>query len=496
MFEIEGFEVNIKTQLHLWRHRIGVSRAVRQLRAACRIALCALCAVVQPVAAANTLVWNTNFDTVSADIRNGDLHHVLGQIAGHTGWAVFVEPGAEHKVSTKFNSLPPGPALGRLLGGLSFAMVPGASNSPSKLYVFATAVGNATQAVRAIAPSATNIIANELVVRLKPGASIDDLARQFGAKVKGRLEGLNAYRLEFETAEAADSARKALAENSLVEAVDHNYGIQRPLEPGSLGGANLPPRAKLSMNPPPSNGRVVVGLIDTGVQSLGPDLDPFLLNQISVAGPSWVDPSEPSHGTSMAETLLKSLQYATDGSTSVQILPVDVYGRNPSTSTFDIANGIVQAINGGARIINMSLGSEANSPILRDIIKEATSRGIILFAAAGNTPVTTAFYPAAYPEVMAVTAVEHGQLAPYANRGDFVSLAAPGTSVIYYQDQPYYVVGTSAASAFATGAAAGYMEKTQSTPLQTREHVTTVFGINGSPNSNSGLPAGPTPRRR
>lgn len=448
--------------------------------------------------AANTLTWNTNKALVTADIRNGQLGRVLGQVAGATGWTVLVEPGASHKVSTKFKDLPPGQALGRLLGDLSFAMVPGTSNSAPRLLVFATAAGNATQAVRAIPPDGkgpTNIIANELVVRVKPGADIDALARQFGAKVAGRMPDQNTYRLQFESAEAAELARDALSENPQVSSVDSNYSIKRPLEPGALSGPDIPPRAKLTMKPPPADGRVIVGLIDTAVQPLGSDLDPFLLQQVSVAGPSQVDPSEPSHGTSMAETLLKSLQYSSGGSTSVQVLPIDVYGPNASTTTFDLANGIIQAVNKGARIINLSLGSEADSPMLRDIVSEASSQGILFFAAAGNTPVTTPFYPAAYPEVMAVTAVERGQIAPYANRGDFISLAAPGTSVIYYNDQPYYVTGTSSSSAFTSGAAAGFMERTQSNAQQTKDHLTAVFGVKSTSGNTSVGTGSPLQRR-
>lgn len=440
--------------------------------------LTAPCAKAQEV-----LSWNTNLNRVTADIRNGDFARVLGKIAGSTSWDVFVEPGATNKISTKFTNLAPGAALGRILGNLNYAFVPGSTNARPRLLVFATKAGNATQAVKAIRPDKpkAKVIPNEVVVRLRPGANIEELAAKLGAKVKGGIKGLNTYRLEFANAEAADSARKILETDESVQGIGSNYSILKPLEPDvSLDGPGLPSRPNLTMNAPSRDGRVIVGLLDTAVQSLGPELDAFLMKQMSVAGPSRTDSSEPSHGTSMAETLLKSLEYSSGGSTSVQILPVDVYGPNPSTSTFDLANGIVQAVNSGARIINMSLGSDADSPVLRDVIREASAKGVLFFAAAGNTPVTQAFYPAAYPEVMAVTAVEHGQIAPYANRGDFVSLAAPGTSVVYFNDIPYYVTGTSASSAFAAGAAAGFMEKAQANAQGTREHVTSLFGVRGS----------------
>jgi hypothetical protein len=158
---------------------------------------------------------------------------------------------------------------------------------------------------------------------------------------------------------------------------------------------------------------------------------------------------------------------------------VDVYGPNPSTSTFDVAMGIIQARNRGANVINLSLGSPADSPVLYDVISAVARQGIPIFAAAGNEPTTMPFYPAAYPGVIAVTALDHGQIASYANRGSFVSVAAPGTSLIYFNNQPWYVVGTSAASAYTAGLAAGRMETTGSSPQAVQDFIRQTMGVGG-----------------
>ena len=102
---------------------------------------------------------------------------------------------------------------------------------------------------------------------------------------------------------------------------------------------------------------------------------------------------------------------------------------------------------------------------------------MVLIGAAGNSPVTTPFYPAAYPEVMAVTAIDQGQLASYANRGSFVSLGAPGTSVIYYQNVPWYVQGTSASAAYTSGVAAGYLDTTHNSSSQAQTFLRSNFGV-------------------
>lgn len=197
---------------------------------------------------------------------------------------------------------------------------------------------------------------------------------------------------------------------------------------------------------------------------MGGGLDAFLLPAISVAGESSANSSSPTHGTSMAETILRSLAAMNNGASSAQILPVDVYGNNATTTTFDVAYGIYQAVNAGANPINLSLGSSGDSTFLHNTIQSASQQGVLFFAAAGNTPVTTPTYPAAYPEVVAVTAGNNqGQIANYANRGSFVDIVAPGTSIVYFNGQAYYVSGTSAATAYATGLAAGRAEQTGQT---------------------------------
>ena len=427
---------------------------------------------------ADTLSWNTNQNRVSADIKSSGLFNVLERIAQNTGWQVFVEPETLHTVSAKFTNLPPGDALPLLLGDVNFALVPG-TNGASRLFVFRTTRQNATQLVRALKANEGKVIGNELIVRLKPGANIDELARLLGAKVTGRIDSLNAYRLKFDDDAAAKTARDQLSTNPDVSAVDSNYAIDRPTAPQGFNGAA--PSPQLQMKPPPDTGRVVVGLVDTAVQPFGNNLDQFIQKQISVAGNAQLDPNTLSHGTAMAETILRSLDAATKGNTSVQILPVDVYGPNATTSTFDVASGIVQAVNGGARVINLSLGSDGDVGFLHDVVKAAAAQNILMIGAAGNEPVTTPYYPAAYPEVNAVTAIDQGQLAPYANRGSFVSLGAPGSNIVPYGNLAYGVQGTSVSTAYVSGVAAGYMDYARANTQAAQTFIRSKFGITITP---------------
>jgi hypothetical protein len=209
---------------------------------------------------------------------------------------------------------------------------------------------------------------------------------------------------------------------------------------------------------------VLVGLVDTAVQPLGSDLDKFLAKSLSVADGARADSSVPTHGTSMFENILRAASSVDGGSASFQVVSVDVYGSGETTSTFNVAQGIVAAINNGANPLNLSLGSTSDSPLLHDIIQQAAQRGIQIYAAAGNNASSQPFYPAAYPEVTAVTAgTKPGELAPYANYGGYIKLMAPGSSLTYYGNSVYLVNGTSTATAYITGLISGVADSKHTT---------------------------------
>ena len=418
----------------------------------CLLLACSLTALGARAAETNSIVWHKATDRVDADIHDKPLWPLLETIARETGWRIYVEPGTTRNASTKFKDLPSGDALRMLLGDLNFALVT-RTNAASQLYVFRTVRQNATRLVHAANVPAKHV-PNELLVKLKPGVNIDDLAKLLGAKVVGRNDKLGIYRLQFGDVAATDAALGQLQNNSDVADVDYNYYFDPPTTPQLLSSAPIPPLS-LQLNPPGDSGRVIVGLVDTSVQSLGDSLDKFMLKQLSVAGDATANSSDITHGTAMAYTILQAIALAAGGSSSVQILPVDVYGANPMATTWDVALGIQAAVDKGATVINLSLGGAGDSSILDGVIQQAIAAGIPIYAAAGNQPVSTPTYPAATPGVIAVTALQNGQIAPYADFGSFVDLALPGTGVVYFGNQAYMVQGTSTATANATGVAAG-----------------------------------------
>src|SRR6185312_5871118 len=431
----------------------------------------------------DTLLWNTNQNQVTADIHSVPLTRLLGSIAQHTGWQVFLEPNINAPVSVKFQDLKPGKALRMMLGNLNFALVP-QTNGPQHLYVFRTAMIKATKLMHPgdlVSKTAkSGKIPNELVVTVKPGVKIDGLGCIQDAKVTGQIQGLNTYRLQFKDEAAAQQAQSCLAGNSDVLAVESNFSMEPPDLPVGVGNAS--PQFNLTPKPSDDNNcQVIVGLVDTSVGALGNGLDQFLMKPISVAGDCG-DASgsqQISHGTAMAETILQGVQANTGGKTSIKVLPVNVYGcSGEATSTFDVTSGIYAAVNAGANIINLSLAGSGDSTMMHNLIQHATKQGVVVFGAAGNTPVTTPEFPAAFPEVEAVTASGgQGQIADYANRGNFVDLMLPGTSIVPFDGQSWAVSGTSTATAYATGIAAGLADSGHNCPTTVVPTLQKKFGV-------------------
>jgi hypothetical protein len=425
------------------------------------LATTAVLLTTQACFAADSIKWDAASDTVEATVETWSVPQMLQRVATATRWQIFIDPGITNCIPAKFSGKQPGDALRRLLGDYNYALVP-ETNAPSKLFVFRNSRDQATQAIRPIEQVAKKSnqsrIGNELVVTLKPGEKIEDVAKRLGAKIVGRSDDQNTYRLRFDDDKAADSARDDLADDSAVEGVDSNYYVSRPETAQPLGT----PGGPLSLTPkvPPDGKYIVVGLIDTAVQPKEGNFSDFLLPGASVTeGPS---SSGPSHGTTMAEAILRTLSNANEGkATTVRLLPMNVFGDNgQSTTTYDIAVGVYKAVNGGATIVNMSLGGDGDSKFLYNTIKSAHDQGVVFLAAAGNEPGTAPTYPAAYPESLAVTAGNgQGGVASWANSGNWVDIVAPGGGFGTFNGERYRVTGTSYSTAFATGMIAATAEK-------------------------------------
>ena len=171
---------------------------------------------------------------------------------------------------------------------------------------------------------------------------------------------------------------------------------------------------------------------------------------------------EAGHGTAMLSLITGSSGPVQGASPGATILNFPVLGGDGVGNSFSLAEAIFKAVDQGARVINMSLGSDGDSSVVRDAVAYALSKNVVLVAAAGNEAVNRVSYPAAYDGVVSVGSVDADRQHLYfSNRGPSVSVVAPGYAVV--ADWPggkmVEVSGTSASTALVSGVVAALLSK-------------------------------------
>jgi subtilisin family serine protease len=133
------------------------------------------------------------------------------------------------------------------------------------------------------------------------------------------------------------------------------------------------------------------------------------------------------------------------------------------------------AVDRGARIINLSIGTQGDSQIVRDAIDYALQHGVVIVAAAGNDGTESILFPACYEKVICVGAVDaEMNHAPFSNRGGTLDVVAPGVAVYTAAPGKRYVSfsGTSAAAPFVSGALAALLtENPYMSPDEIRQRL-------------------------
>ncbi len=134
-----------------------------------------------------------------------------------------------------------------------------------------------------------------------------------------------------------------------------------------------------------------------------------------------------SHGTAVASLVAGASADARGVAPAADLLSVRVTGADGASDTFSVAQGILAALDAGAKVINVSLGGYATSPVLGAAIEEALAAGVAVVASSGNDQAARLAYPAAYPGVVSVGATDAvGVQAIFSNSGDGLQLTAPG----------------------------------------------------------------------
>jgi len=202
---------------------------------------------------------------------------------------------------------------------------------------------------------------------------------------------------------------------------------------------------------------VKIAIVDTGIQINHPDLVSNIVQGYDFVNSDTDANDDNGHGTHVAGLASASLNQAgvVGVSHSSKLMPVKVLNAQGYGYLSDVAKGIYYATDNGARVINLSLGSTTDSLVLKDAVNYATSKGVLVVAAAGNDGGAPCSYPAAYSNAICVVATDSNNLlASFSNIGG--ELAAPGVyNYSTYLGGTYrYLSGTSMATPHVSGAVA------------------------------------------
>ena len=202
-----------------------------------------------------------------------------------------------------------------------------------------------------------------------------------------------------------------------------------------------------------SENRVKVAILDSGVDCTHPDFmnaggastdsaqggqllwassAAIQTTTISPAACSWEDDN--GHGTHVAGIVGAATNNATGVASLgflLQLVVIKTSDENGNASDFDIAEGITAAINAGAQVISLSLGSAGYSQTLQAAIDAAWQNNILVVAAAGDTGDSTLIYPGAGNHVLGVAATDAtNSAASFSTYGEWVKIAAPGVNIL------------------------------------------------------------------
>jgi subtilisin family serine protease len=303
-----------------------------------------------------------------------------------------------------------------------------------------------------------------LVVTFRPGTA-DAVAERVaarGGRVVERINELN-VRVVNVPAAAVEHARSGWAATSEVARVETD---------GLLSADWLPPdplwnyqweqrqvRAPKAWSLERGAFTTVVAVIDTGVQLNHPDLSRRLVRGYDFVNHDARPNDDNGHGTSVA-----GIVAATANSLGVagmcmrcHLMPVKALDANGIGYWTVAARAIIWAANHHADVINMSFGGPTGGSTLGSAIAYARSRGAVVVGAAGNSGLTTRFYPAAFPGVISAAATSDRDLRfEWSNYSTgWVDVAAPGCTWATKRGSDYgSFCGTSAATPLVSGIAA------------------------------------------
>jgi subtilisin family serine protease len=328
----------------------------------------------------------------------------------------------------------------------------------------------------------------EVIVTLAPGSTettVEELGRAFGLDgstlYTSALLGTRVVRFRIRDARSVADVVQQLSIDARVQTSQPNYvftASQAAAKPASISVPQYAPQ-KLHLDEAHKIARgkgVKIAVIDTAADVTHPALSGAVTASFDALGET--KPEAELHGTAITG-IVGARSELMGTAPEASILSVRAFAKGSAASaqshTLAVLKGLDWAVLNGARVINMSFAGP-NDPILGQAIAAAVKQGAVIVAAAGNGGRDApSAYPGAFPNVIAVTAIDSSDaLYKNANRGTYISIAAPGVDIIGAAPKGAYEMssGTSLAAAHVSGVAALMIEKNpKATPQNIRDSL-------------------------
>lgn len=280
------------------------------------------------------------------------------------------------------------------------------------------------------------IIKNELLVLVAPDALTALTEHGYAPDRVDTLDGLDLILARVTPPEGRSFAQASQDIAAFAPNAEFDYNHLYSTEAGPTGKDGLrgaPADAFSDFRLPDGGAAKTFGLIDTSLDMTHPALARAAIKTADFV--PYTAPRPTEHGSAVASILVGNDSAYRGVAPKAKILAASVFFTTPEGVSAATTESLVEALDwlagAGAHIVNMSLTGPPNV-ILKAAVQRAMQRGITVVAAVGNEgPAAAPRYPAAYPEVVAVTAVDaRKKIYRYANRGDYVDFAAPGVDVI------------------------------------------------------------------
>ncbi len=329
--------------------------------------------------------------------------------------------------------------------------------------------GNATPAAASLRSFANEFVA-EIDGTLSPGDA-DELARRHGLR-RISSENFPLIGATFGLFRIADgrpyeTVRREFAADGSVRSVQPNFRYvlqdQKSVAP-SEGDPAQYALAKLRLPQAHTlvhGANVTIAVIDSGIDARHPELTDSVADNFDALGSA---EGPHIHGTGIAGAIVAHARLM-GSAPQARLIAIRAFGGangGAESSSYIILRSLNYAAEHGAQIVNMSFAGPKDAVIERAIAATA-ARGLVLIAAAGNAGAKSPpLYPAANPNVIAVSATDQqDRLFTASNRGNYIAVAAPGVDIFLPAPDGKYQMtsGTSFSAAYVSGVAALLLER-------------------------------------